>query len=383
MGPLHGLKIIEIVGLGPGPFGAMLLADLGADVIRVDRPVAGMFEQGVNPKLDFLNRGKRSICLNLKTEKGVETVLKLLADADGLIEGNRPGVMEKLGLGPDACLARNPALVYGRMTGWGQEGAWAQVPGHDINYIAITGALHAIGRRGEKPVIPLNLVGDFGGGGLMLAFGMMCALFEARASGKGQVVDAAMVDGASALMTSMYAASQAGFWSDKRGENMLDSGSHFYEVYETSDNKYIALGSIEPQFYAALLEKLGAEDQPFSNQFDVENWPQMKARLAVIFKKKTREEWDGLMAGSDVCYAPVLSMAEVKDHPHNASRSTYLEQDGIYQPAPAPRFSRTAGEIKHDAVPRGEHTNEILRELGCDDSTIQALHEEGVVAEKS
>ncbi|MGI9287434.1 MAG: CaiB/BaiF CoA transferase family protein, partial [Pseudomonadales bacterium] len=216
MGPLHGLKIIEMVGLGPGPFGAMLLADLGADVIRVDRPVAGMFEQGTNPKLDFLNRGKRSICLNLKSEEGIEAVLKLLADADGLIEGNRPGVMERLGLGPDTCLARNPALVYGRMTGWGQEGAWAQTPGHDINYIAITGALHAIGRQGEKPVVPLNLVGDFGGGGLMLAFGMVCALLEARTSGKGQVVDAAMVDGASTLMTSMYAASQAGFWSDKR-----------------------------------------------------------------------------------------------------------------------------------------------------------------------
>ena len=311
MGPLHGLKIVEVVGLGPGPFGAMLLADLGAEVIRIDRPGGGMFGgSGNNPKLDFLNRNKRSVCIDLKNPQGLQTAQRLIDQADGLIEGNRPGVMEKLGLGPDECLQRNKRLVYGRMTGWGQEGPWANLVGHDINYIALTGALHATGRAGEKPAIPLNLVGDFGGGGLMLAFGMVCALLEAKSSGQGQVVDAAMVDGASTLMTTIFGAFQAGFWSDNRGENMLDSGSHFYEVYETSDGKYISLGSIEPQFYAALLEKLGDEADAFANQFDMENWPAMKEKLQAIIARKTRDEWDEVFVGSDVCYAPVLSMEE-------------------------------------------------------------------------
>ena len=380
MGPLHGLKIVEVVGLGPGPFGAMLLADMGAEVIRIDRPGGGMFSgSGNNPRLDFLNRNKRSVCIDLKNPQGLQTALRLIEQADGLIEGNRPGVMEKLGLGPDECLQRNPRLVYGRMTGWGQQGPWANLVGHDINYIALTGALHATGRAGQKPAIPLNLVGDFGGGGLMLAFGMVCALLEARSSGQGQVVDAAMIDGASTLMTTIFGAFQAGFWSDNRGENMLDSGSHFYEVYETKDGKYISLGSIEPQFYAALLEKLGDEAEPFANQFDMENWPAMKEKLQAIISRKTRDEWDEVFVGSDVCYAPVLSMEEARHHPHNAARDTFVEFNDAWQPAPAPRFSRSKAELRLPPVNGGEHSEALLAEHGFTESEIAQLLEAGAV----
>ena len=379
MGPLQGLTIIEISGIGPGPFAAMLLADMGADVIRVERPGGTMFTAAQNPKLDFLNRNKRCISVNLKERDGVDTVLTLLEKADALLEGNRPGVMERLGLGPDICLARNPALVYGRMTGWGQEGPMAKEAGHDINYIALSGALHGIGRAGEKPAIPLNLVGDFGGGGLMLAYGMVCALLEAKGSGKGQVVDAAMIDGAAALMASTFAANQAGFWSDERGTNLLDSGSHFYEVYETADGKYISLGSIEPQFYATLLNKLGDDAKHFENQFDMGNWPQMKAKMTEIIKCKTRDDWDVIFTGSDVCYAPVLSMSEVRHHPHHQARGTFIDDGDVWQPAPAPRFSRTKGELRCAAATIGEHTKEVLREFGFSEEEIKKRLENGAI----
>ena len=380
MGPLKGYTIIEIAGIGPGPFAAMLLADMGADVIRVERPGGSMFTAAHNPQLDFLNRGKRCICVNLKAQDGVQTVLDLLGSADALLEGNRPGVMERLGLGPDICLEKNPRLVYGRMTGWGQEGPMAQTAGHDINYVALSGALHAMGRAGEKPAIPLNLVGDFGGGGLMLAYGIVCALLESKSSGQGQVVDAAMIDGATTLMSSAFAAHQVGFWSDERGTNLLDSGAHFYEVYATADNKYISLGSIEPQFYAALLEKLGEEAVHFENQFDIPNWPAMKERMAGIIERKTRDEWDEVFADVDVCYAPVLSMGEVRQHPHHQARGSFAEADGVWQPAPAPRFSRTPGELRGCAAQVGEHTEEVLREFGVSEQQISARLASGAVA---
>lgn len=379
MGPLQGLTIIEISGIGPGPFAAMLLADMGAEVIRVERPGGTMFTAAHNPKLDFLNRNKRCISVNLKEKEGIDTVLTLLEKSDALLEGNRPGVMERLGLGPDICLARNPRLVYGRMTGWGQEGPMAKVAGHDINYVALSGALHGIGRAGEKPAIPLNLVGDFGGGGLMLAYGMVCALLEAKGSGKGQIVDAAMIDGAATLMASTFAANQAGFWSDERGTNLLDSGSHFYEVYETADGKYISLGSIEPQFYAALLNKLGDDGKHFENQFDMGNWPQMKIKMAEVIKRKTRDEWDKIFAGEDVCYAPVLSMSEVRHHPHHQARGTFIDDGDVWQPAPAPRFSRTNGELRCAAATIGEHTKEVLREFGFSDEQIKERLESGAI----
>lgn len=379
MGPLQGLTVIEIAGIGPGPFAAMLLADMGADVIRVERPGGSMFTAAHNPRLDFLNRGKRCICVNLKEADGARTVLDLVAKADGLLEGNRPGVMERLGLGPDTCLEHNPRLVYGRMTGWGQEGPMAQAAGHDINYVALSGALHAMGRAGEKPAIPLNLVGDFGGGGLLLAYGMVCALLEARSSNQGQVVDAAMIDGVANLMASTFAAHQVGFWSDERGTNLLDSGSHFYEVYQTADGKYISLGSIEPQFYAALLETLGEEAVHFENQFDMPNWPAMKERLAAIIRRRTRDEWDRVFDGVDVCYAPVLSMAEVRHHPHHRARGTFLEDGETWQPAPAPRFSRTRAELRGCAAELGEHTREILTEIGLPAAEIDSRLASGAV----
>lgn len=383
MGPLNGLTIIEIAGIGPGPFAAMLLADMGAEVIRVERPGGSMFTAAHNPKLDFLNRGKRCISINLKEPGGVETVLALIEKADGLLEGNRPGVMERLGLGPEVCLEHNPALVFGRMTGWGQEGPMAQEAGHDVNYVALSGALHPIGRAGEKPAIPLNLVGDFGGGGLMLAYGMVCGLLEARTSGKGQVVDSAMIDGAATLMASTFAACQVGFWNEERGTNLLDSGSHFYEVYETADGKYISLGSIEPQFYAALLERLGDDAKYFENQFDMENWPAMKEKMTEIFKRKTRDEWDQVFEGANACYAPVLSMSEVRHHPHHQARGSFIDDGEVWQPAPAPRFSRTPGKIRGYAAQIGEHTEEILRELGWSEEQIAEKLQSGAVHSKA
>ena len=340
-GPLAGLRVIEMAGIGPGPFCCTLLADLGADVLRIDRPEGPPGHPG-----DVFSRSRRSLALDLKSPAAVEAVLRLVERADALVEGYRPGVMERLGLGPQACHARNPRLVYGRMTGWGQDGPLAQSAGHDIDYIALSGALHAMGNNGQKPVPPLNLVGDFGGGALYLAFGVACGIIEAKRSGKGQVVDAAMTDGAASLMTMFYGMSASGFWQDQRGSNMLDSGAHFYDTYETKDGKFVAIGSIEPQFYKELMEKTGITDPAFTAQMDRSAWPALKEKLAAVIKTKTRDEWDAIMLGSDVCYAPVLSLSEAPKHPHNVARKTFVEVGGVTQPAPAPRFSRTVPDYK-------------------------------------
>ena len=337
MGPLQGIKIIEVGGIGPGPFCGMMLSDMGADIVRLERLGA---TARIQPKFDILTRNRRSISIDLRKPEGVAATLKIIEQVDALQEGFRPGVMEKLGLGPDVCLARNPKLVYGRMTGWGQEGPLAKTAGHDINYISLTGALHAVGREGGKPVPPLNLVGDFGGGGMLLAFGMVCALFEALKSGQGQVVDAAMVDGSAALMTMMYGMKAAGFWKDRRGVNMLDTGAHFYDTYETADGKYISIGSIEPQFYALLLEKAEIDDPEFKQQMDVTKWPELKVKLEALFKTKTREAWCAIMETTDICFAPVLSMDEAPRHPHIKQRNTFVDVDGVIQPdvsLPLPR----------------------------------------------
>jgi alpha-methylacyl-CoA racemase len=376
-GPLEGLKVIEMAGIGPGPFTAMMLADMGAEVLRVDRPNARV----LNPQLDVLNRGRRSIAVDLKHPDGVQTVLRLIEQADGLIEGFRPGVMERLGLGPDECLARNPKLVYGRMTGWGQDGPLAHAAGHDINYIAIAGVLNSFQRSGERPMPPLNLVGDFGGGGLLLAFGLVCGLFEAARSGQGQVVDAAMVDGAAILSTMIHAFIAMGIWQDEPGTNLLDTGAHFYEVYETADGKHFAVGAIENQFYAELLERTGlkGEDLPF--QMDRTQWPSLKERFAALFKTRTRDEWQELLEGTDACAVPVLSLTEAPAHPHNVARGTFVEQDGAVQPAPAPRFSRTAPEISRPAPGPGQHTDEALADWGFSTDELSKLRETGAVTQ--
>ncbi|HEX4866359.1 MAG TPA: CaiB/BaiF CoA-transferase family protein [Acidimicrobiales bacterium] len=379
-GPLAGLKIIELAGIGPGPFCAMMLADMGADVIRVDRAQSAMGGDPATPPTDVLTRGRRSIAVDLKHPDGVETVLGLIESADALIEGFRPGVMERLGLGPDVALARNPRLVYGRMTGWGQDGPYAPTAGHDINYIALAGALEPIGRRGEGPVPPLNLVGDFGGGGMLLAYGIVCGLLSAKSTGEGQVVDAAMVDGAAVLMTMFYAFRAMGVWEDERGTNMIDSGAHFYDVYETSDGKYVSIGSIEPQFYAELLRLTGLEGEELPYQHDRSQWPALKERLAAIFATKTRDEWCQIMEGTDVCFAPVLSLAEAPNHPHNVERQTFLELHGIVQPAPAPRFSATPGAVQRPPSHAGQHTDEVLAEWGLDADRIAKLRDTGAIA---
>ena len=374
MGPLHGVKVIEFAGIGPGPFCAMLLSDMGAEVVRIDRKGG----RGAN-KFDITSRGRRSIALDLKNPEAVKTAITLISQADALLEGFRPGVMEKLGLGPDVALKANPKLVYGRMTGWGQTGPLSQAAGHDINYIALTGALHAIGRKGETPVPPLNLVGDFGGGALYLAFGMACALFEARGSGKGQVVDCAMTDGAASLMSMFYGFKAMGMWTDNKGENMLDGGAHFYDTYETSDGKWVSIGSIEPQFYALLLEKTGITDPEFQAQMDRSKWPALKAKIAAVIKTKTRDQWDKLMEGTDVCYAPVLSLSEAPHHPHNKARKTFVEVEGVTHPAPAPRFSRTVPEIQGAAPQAGQHNEAVLRDWGFSSSAIEALKSSGAI----
>jgi alpha-methylacyl-CoA racemase len=375
VGPLTGLKIIELAGIGPGPFCGMMLADMGAEVIRVDR--AG---GSTNRPKDVLTRGRKSIAVDLKSDDGKEVILKMCEGADAIFEGFRPGVTERLGLGPDECMARNPKLVYGHMTGWGQEGPMAQAAGHDINYISLAGALHAIGAKGEKPVPPLNLVGDFGGGGMVLAFGLVCAILEAQKSGTGQVVDTAMVDGAAILMSMFYTMRSAGVWTDERGDNMLDGGAHFYDTYETSDGKYISIGSIEPQFYALLLEKAGLDKDEFAPQMDRKQWPALKTKVTEAFKGKTRDEWCEIMEGSDVCFAPVLSLGEVPDHPHNKARNAYVEIDDVVQPAPAPRFSRTEVGISHGSRIAGEDTIGVLGSAGFSESEIESLVESGAVS---
>jgi alpha-methylacyl-CoA racemase len=374
MGPLTGLKIIELAGIGPGPFCGMMLSDMGAEVIRVDRK-----SSRPGSSKDVLARNRQSIAVDLKSPEGVATVLRLVESADALFEGFRPGVTERLGLGPDDCMARNPKLVYGRMTGWGQDGPLAQAAGHDINYIALTGALHAIGRKGERPVPPLNLVGDFGGGGMLLAFGMVCAMLEAQQSGKGQVVDAAMTDGASTLMAMFFSMSAAGAFTDQRGTNLLDGGAHFYDTYETSDGKYVCIGSIEPQFYALLLEKAGLDPERFAPQMDASRWPELKQALSDAFKTKSRDEWCEIMEGSDVCFAPVLSVFEAPEHPHNKARQTFVEVDGVIQPAPSPRFSRTSPEIRHSARAAGEDSHAVLAAAGFSSDEIAGLESAGVI----
>jgi len=373
MGPLTGVKIIELAGIGPGPFCGMMLSDMGAEVIRIDR--LGSRARGQ----DVLNRGRQSIAVDLKSEAGREVVLKLCESADAIFEGFRPGVTERLGLGPEDCQGRNKRLVYGRMTGWGQDGPMAQAAGHDINYIALTGALHAIGPKDGKPVPPLNLVCDFGGGGMLLAFGLVCAILEAHRSGEGQVVDAAMVDGAAALMAMFFTMHAGGMFKEERASNMLDGGAHFYGTYETQDGKHIALGSIEPQFYALLVEKAGLDAEDFSAQMNQSRWPEYQDKLKAVFKRKTRDEWCDIMEGSDVCFAPVLSISEVADHPHNQARGTFQVLEGVMQPAPAPRFSRTSVGLTHGSKSPGADTRQVLEAAGYDAQQIDQLIDSGAV----
>ena len=371
MGPLEGLKVVEFAGIGPGPFCAMMLSDMGADVIRLERKDASpRFREA---KFDVLNRGRASAGIDLKHPEGKTAALKLIETADALLEGFRPDVMERLGLGPDICLERNPKLVYGRMTGWGQTGPLSRAAGHDINYISVSGALHAFGRKGERPVPPLNLVGDFGGGGMLLAFGMVCALLAARESGVGQVVDASMVDGSALLMASTFGEMASGAWQDERGVNRLDTGAHFYDAYETADGKFISIGSIEPQFFALMLEKADITGPEYHSQWDRGKWPELKKKLEEVFKTKTRDEWCEIMLCTDVCFAPVLSMEEAVEFPHNVERKTFIEIDGVPQPAPAPRFSRTTPDVRCPPPAPGGNTEEALEAWGFTSEEIVKL----------
>ena len=376
MGPLKGLQIIEMAGIGPAPFCGMVLSDLGANVIRVDRVTSA----GSVSRQEASNRGKKSIAVDLKTTKGIEVVLNLVEASDALFEGFRPGVMEKLGLGPDVCLQKNKKIVFGRMTGWGQEGPLAFAAGHDINYISLSGVLATIGRPGSPPVPPLNLIGDYGGGGMLLALGLVAALFETKSSGKGQVIDAAMVDGSALLMTMIYTMRGMGLWKDSLGSNFLDGGAHFYDTYECKDGKYISIASIEPKFYQLLREITPLEDSIFDDQLSRESWPEQKKALKEIFLKKIQQEWCDLMEGTDICFAPVLNMAEAPEHPHNKARDTFIELEGIVQPAPAPRFSRTVPEVYPAPAYVGEHTEEVLKSIGMQDSDIEDLKASGEVA---
>jgi alpha-methylacyl-CoA racemase len=379
-GPLKGYKIIEIAGIGPSPFAAMMLADQGAEVIRIDRTSGRLGGAIGTPAFDILNRSRLSVAVDMKKPEGVALVLELIARADGLIEGFRPGVMERLGLGPEVCLAANPKLVFGRMTGWGQDGPMAKVAGHDINYIALAGALHAFGRAGQQPTPPINMVGDFGGGGMLMAFGMVCALLEAQKSGQGQVVDAAMIDGSALLMTMIWAYRAMGVWKDERGVNTLDTGAFFYDTYETSDGKYFAVGAIEPQFYAEFLQRAGlADDADFKVQLMPDNWPVQKMKLAAHFKTKTRDEWSTLLDGTDACAAPVLSMSEAPQHPHLKARNTFIDVAGVTQPAPAPRYSRTSNDLPLAPTARGENSVAALEGFGFSAERIQALKSAGVI----
>ncbi len=380
-GPLDGYRVIELAGIGPGPFAGMMLSDMGAEVVRVDRVQAvddpSDTGRSRRPSADLLGRGRRSVAVDLKHPEGRETVLRLVEAADALIEGYRPGVTERLGLGPEDCAARNPRLVYARMTGWGQDGPYAPTAGHDINYVALSGTLDMIGRRGEAPVPPLNLVGDFGGGGLLLAFGIVCGILEAARSGQGQVIDAAMVDGSALLATMIYGMRGAGQWGE-RGTNLLDTGAWFYDVYETKDGRYISLGSIEPQFLEEMVRLTGLPgDLP--PQHDRSTWPQMKQRLAEVVKIRTRDEWSRIMEGSDACFAPVLSPEEAAAHPHNVARGTFTTVEGMLQPAPAPRFSRTPPGHPGPPARPGQHTDQTLLDWGFDDDEVARLRQSGAV----
>jgi alpha-methylacyl-CoA racemase len=373
MGPLQGLRVVELAGIGPGPFAAMLLADLGADVLRIDRP--GATPMFGTSDVDLLNRGRRSVAVDLKHPQGAETVLALVERADVLLEGFRPGVAERLGLGPDACLARNPRLVYGRMTGWGQEGPLARTAGHDIGYIAVTGALHAIGRAGGPPQVPVNLLGDFGGGAMYLVVGVLAALLESRTSGQGQVVDAAIVDGTAHLSTMLLGMLAGGLWQDRRGVNLLDTGAPWYDVYATADGGHLAVGALEPQFYAQLIDRLGLTDvAPSRNDPEA-----LRALLTETIRTKTRDEWTAVFEGSDACVAPVLSYAEAREHPHLQARGTYVESHGVVQPAPAPRFSRTPGALDRPPPGPGQHTREALTDWGI--PGVDELIDQGAVSQ--
>jgi alpha-methylacyl-CoA racemase len=373
-GPLSGLKIVEFAGLGPGPFCGMLLSDLGADVVRIDRKDATVGGHVTN----VTSRGRRSVALDLKNPEAVALCLSLLESADGLIEGFRPGVMERLGLGPDVALKRNPKLVYGRMTGWGQTGPYAHAAGHDMNYIAITGALHAIGTE-DKPVPPLNLIGDFGGGALYLAFGLLAGVLHARATGQGQVIDCAMSDGSASLMAYFYGFRAEGVWLDERRKNRLDGGAHFYDTYQCKDGGWVSIGSIEPQFYALLLEKTGITDPLFKDQMNRANWPLLREKLAEVIATKTRNEWCAIMEGTDVCFAPILSLDEAPRHPHNVARETFVTVDGVVQPAPAPRFSATPGAVQWAPHGIGVDNETALADWGVGEAEIARLKAAGVV----
>lgn len=378
-GPLSGLRVLEIAAIGPVPFAGMLLSDLGADVIRVDRTRPDPGSTWNDPHLDVLGRGRRSIAVDLKTERGVEVVLRLAESADVLLEGFRPGVAERLGIGPQACMIRNSRLVYGRMTGWGQQGPLASAAGHDINYVALTGALHAVGGE-DSPVPPLNLVGDFGGGALYLVTGVLAALLERVRSGKGDVVDAAMVDGAASLMSIFYVMQQIGFWQDRRGANFLDGGAPFYGTYRTADDKFVSVGAIEPQFWAELLARLGIDAAEMGFQHDRDAWPAMRERLEAVFRTRTRDQWCEVLEGSDACFAPVLTIAEAADHPHMAARGTFVRADGITRPGPAPRFERSRVDPLAAAPCLGAHTRQVLEEAGYSPGQIESLLESGTIA---
>ena len=381
MGPLKGVKVVEFAGIGPGPFCCMLLADMGADVLRVDRAMNVGNDQ-YEPKYNNLLRGRKNIALDLKHPDGVEAALKLCDQADIIIEGFRPGVMERLGLGPDVVFARNKKVVYGRMTGWGQNGPIAKTPGHDINYIALTGALYAIGSKESGPVPPLNLVGDFGGGALYMAMGALAAYIEAQKSGEGQVVDTSMVEGAASLMTAVYGMLADGRYIEERETNRLDGGCHHYNVYETSDGEHICIGSNEPQFYAEMLKTIGLDQANLPEQTDRKYWPEMTERLAAIFKTKTREEWTKLMEQKEICYAPVLRPSEAIKHHHNVARNTFVEVDGFPQPGPAPKFSRTESMTPMGCAYAGEHTEEALGEWGFAATDIAALTASGAAKQR-
>ncbi len=379
MGPLRGLKVIELAGIGPAPMACMILADMGAEVVRIER---GKTRPSTH-KHDVSNRGKKSLVLDLKADKGKEILFELVAGADVLVEGFRPGVMEKLGFSPEACFAKNKKLIYGRMTGWGQTGPLAHTAGHDINYIAITGALHAVGRQGEKPVVPLNLFGDMGGGGMLLVSGILAALYESQTSEEGQVIDASMVDGAAQLMWMMHGFHANGRWNaEDRGSNLLDGAAHFYDTYETSDQRYIALGAIEPQFYRELIERAGFDAAEFSGekQIDKSQWSEQKTRFAELFRQKTQEEWCDILEGTDACFSPVLNFLEAPGHEHNQARSTYIEVDGFMQPAPAPRFSRTESRVAHGQHDLGQDSALVLADFGYSEAEIEALRESGVIS---
>ena len=379
-GPLSGTTIIELAGIGPAPFAGMLLADMGAEVVRIDRlETADLGLPGREPRFDVLSRGRLSIAVDLKHEEGIDLVRRLVQKADALIEGFRPGVLERLQLAPEDLLDLNPKLVIGRMTGFGQDGPMANEAGHDINYIALSGALHAIGREGQAPVPPLNLVGDFGGGGMFLAFGVVSGLLSAMRTGKGQVIDAAMVDGSAYLMAMMFGFRSAGQWRDERGVNILDTGAPWYDVYETADGKWLSVGAIEKRFYRALLQGLGLAGANLPKQYETARWPELRARFAAAIKTRTRDEWAQVFSGKDACVAPVLSLDEVASHPHMRQRGTLVEIDGVLQPAPAPRFSRTPGRIGLPPVEPGAHTDAILREAGFDADDIARLRSAGVV----